>query len=375
MTRNAVASVLGALLAAAAMPSGPARAEAGDDAAVKALGKEVASKGWLVFAARPEDVEAGQVARSGARGQLDLYLARPDGSKLRNITNTPNQHELGPRFSPDGTKLLYRRVAAGQKLNHDLWGTFGRLVIAEADGARPVDRSGEGELPWASWGPRGRQVACLYKSEGVIRIHEIATKKVLQEMPRRGIFQQLYWSPDGKRLAGTAYSRGRNWNILGLDVATGKATLLSRAQNCTPDWFQNDPTRVIYSCRKENMTTRLSARVNRYGFTVLMQGTADGTARKLIYGRLFKHVYFGCTSPDDKYVVFCDGPGDGFMVGEMRLIRLADTPIIPPEPAFPELKELHPTARGGPVLDLKRPDGTALRSFEPHWTYREVVKQ
>ena len=50
---------------------------------------------------------------------------RPDGSHKRNITNTPNINEIGARLSPDGLKLLYRRVAPGVKIRHDAWGSLG----------------------------------------------------------------------------------------------------------------------------------------------------------------------------------------------------------------------------------------------------------
>jgi hypothetical protein len=49
--------------------------------AVKRLADEVREKGWLVFSARSE------------KGDWDLFLCRPDGSALRNITRTPAHHE------------------------------------------------------------------------------------------------------------------------------------------------------------------------------------------------------------------------------------------------------------------------------------------
>lgn len=348
-------------------------ASAADESAVEALKKEVAPSGWIVFAAHPAEVNEGKIIPEvGERGQTDLYLSRPDGSQLRNITNTEEFSEYGGRFSPDGKRILYYRLPKDGKISHDLWGSFGELVIANADGSNPVVQGRAGEYPWASWSPDGKQIACLYKKEGLIRIHDLETKKVVKEMPCQGIFQQLFWSPDGERLCGTANIAGRNWNIVSIVLESQKLTLLSRSLNCTPDWFQNDPNRVIYSNRTPGLTSRLGESTDKYGFTILMQATADGKSRKLVYGRLLKHVYFGCTSPDGKYVVFCDDPHDGLVVGEMHLIRISDTPMVAPDPPFPELKEMYPDAREGPVLDLKLPNGTPLRGFEPHWTSAEI---
>ena len=315
------------------------------DDPVATLRNEVANKGWVLF--------SGKTA-----GEYDLFLSRPDGSNRRNLTNTTDFNEYGGRFSPDSRKILYRRLPRGKQINHDLWGAFGSLVIANADGANPVVYGEEDQFPWASWSPDGSQIACLYRREGKIRIFDFATKKLVKEMPRQGIFQQLFWSPDGKRFVGTANVAGQDWNILAIDIESQKSTLLSRELNCTPDWF-HDSQRVIYSNRTPNLA-------DENGWTMLNQATADGKSRTLVYGQRDKHIYFGCMSPDDQYVIFSILPKDGLVEAPMALVRLADTPIV--APGYPELVNLYPNAKPGPVLRLTNlPEG-----FEPHWTYEDV---
>jgi hypothetical protein len=351
------ATVVGLAAAVAwALTTGAPQAAQGQAASpdVQQLAKEVATRGWIVFAARTP------------RGDYDLYQARPDGSQARNVTNTPDSDEYGGRFSPDGKRILYRRSRRGGAINHDVWGAMGALVIADADGANPVVQGREGEFPWASWSPDGQQVACLYKREGRIRIIELATKRVVKELPRQGIFQQMYWSPDGKRLVGTANVSGQDWNIVALELETGKVTLLTRQLNCTADWFQNDPNRVIYSHRTPGLA-------NDYGWTMLMEAAADGQSparssgqsRALIYGERGRHIYYGCTSPDDRYAIFSFPVTDGGTDANMAIIRLADAPIIVPDD-YKELKALYPNAKSGPVFRLPYP------GFEPHWTYAQI---
>jgi len=343
-------------------------AHADDSAAARALADEVARHGWIVFAGHPAEIDARRLIEAkAARGQLDLYLARPDGTHRHNITNTAEYHEFGARFTPDGRHILYRRLPKETPIDHDLWGAMGRLVLANADGTQPRFQGGTGAYPWACFGADMDQIACLYKHEGKIRLFDFATKKLVKEMPNQGIFQQLFWAPDGKHLVGTANVQGRNWNVVSIELKTGERTVLTRALNCTPDWFQGDPGRVIYSNRNPAL---FPGQYNNYGLTMLMQATADGKQRRLIYGAAGQHCYFGCTSPDDKYVVFCDDPHDGLIVGALHVLRLSDTPIIPP--ALESLKRLHPDSREGPVLDWRLPGGVALRGFEPHWTYTEV---
>ena len=137
--------------------------------------------------------------------------------------------------------------------------------------------------------------------------------------------------------------------------------MLTRTLNCTPDWFQGDPNRVIYSNRTPGLATE-------YGWTMLMQATADGKSRTLICGERGRHLYYGCTSPDDKYVIFAEPESDGGTDANMAIVRLADTPIIVPED-YVQLRALYPDAKSGPILRLP------VAGFEPHWTYAEISRK
>ena len=137
-----------------------------------------------------------------------------------------------------------------------------------------------------------------------------------------------------------------------------RAKLLTRALNCTADWFQGDPNRVIYSHRTPGLASG-------YGWTMLMQATADGKNRTLIYGERGRHIYYGCTSPDHQYAVFSLPESDGGTDAPMAIVRLADTPMIVPDD-YLELRSLYPNAKAGPVLRLPQP------GFEPQWTDADV---
>jgi hypothetical protein len=118
---------------------------------------------------------------------------------------------------------------------------------------------------------------------------------------------------------------------------------------------------VIHSNRTPGLATD-------YGWTMLMEATADGQSRALIYGERGRHIYYGCTSPDDRYAIFSCPVTDGGADANMAIIRLADAPIIVPDD-YKELKALYPNAKGGPVLRLPYP------GFEPHWTYAQIGGQ
>lgn len=315
-----------------------------DDPRVAALAREVRGKGEIVFGAR------------SPKGDWDLYLMRPDGSDRRNISNTPDYSEAAPRFSPDGEKLLYRRLAKSAKIDHDRWGFQGELVIANADGTRPVVAGKNGEFPWASWSPDGKKIACLTK-KGLL-IVSLADKNVVRTMKRQGFYQQLFWSPDGKWFCGVSNCLGENWTVARMSVETGEVNAVHSFRNCTPDWMP-DSKRVIFSHRPGGQ--------KGYGYTQLWMADGDGKNRRFIFGEDGRHIYGGFVSPDLKYVLMTagleDGSGaekDGAPIG---IMRLADAPSI--GGGSEALRKIHGKTKDGPVL-------WGAVGWEPHWTYTDV---
>ena len=332
-----------AVVALCAAASASADAKRNDPQAA-ALAREVRDKGWIVYGAR------------SPAGDWDLFLIRPDGSSVRNITNTPDASEAAPRFSPDGKKLLFRRFAKDAKIDHDKWGFQGRVVIADADGANPSAIGKEGEYPWASWSPDGKRVSCLTKKG--IQVVDLATRKVLSKIPRQGVYQQLSWSPDAKWFCGVTNHFGESWTVARINVSTGQINAVNQFRNCTPDWFY-DSKRLIFSHRPGNQ--------KGYGFTQLWMADGDGKNSKLIYGQDGRHIYGGALSPDDRYVLMTAGPKDGSGSEKdgapMGIMRLADAPTIGGESKA--LRKVHGKTKDGAVLWL--PTG-----WEPHWTYANV---
>ena len=317
---------------------------AAEDARVTQLAKDVGAKGWIVYAARSAD-----------NGTWDLFLMRPDGSQCHNITNTPDHEEGGPRFAPDGKRLLYRRFQKGTIINHDLWGFQGELMMAASDGSSPVQIGADREYPWASWSPNGKQVACLTLKG--IQIVDLDTKQVVRQLPRKGIYQQLFWSPDGRWFCGVANALVM-WTVARMNAETGALNVVNGFQSCTPDWFP-DSKHIIYPSRPAGQ--------EGYGFTQLWMSDGEGTEAKLIYGEDGYHIYGGALSPDAKYVLFtrCDEDGGGSegAGAPICVMRMADAPAI--GGLSPDLRQVHPNANDAPVLQL-------VDGWEPCWTYADV---
>ena len=222
---------------------------------------------------------------TSAEGDWDLFLMRPDGSARRNITNTADFHEAAGRFAPGGQKMLYYRIPKASKVDNNTYGTFD-LVIASADGSNP--KVFGKDYPWASWGPKGETLSCLSKTG--IQIVDISTKKIVRTLDRKGIFEQLFASPDGKWLCGTANGLGEHWTIARMDSTSGELNAVSDGScyNCTPDWFPDS----IRSCFRLNLrccSMRGSASVG-YAFQIYFDfsGYSDMAVG---LGRMFGFVF------------------------------------------------------------------------------------
>ena len=311
------------------------------DPEIRKLATEVHAKGSIIYSG-----QSGQ-------GDWDLFVMRPDGSARRNLTRTREFNEGGARFSPDGSRLLYYRMPKGEVLDNNKYGTYD-LVVAKADGAAPMIL-GNG-FSWASWNPEGSQIACLSK-EG-IRIVELATRSVVRKLDRKGIVEQLIWSPDGKWLVGTANGLGEHWAIGRMNALTGELNRVSDGDcfNCTPDWFP-DTSRVIYS--KGHPRTE--------GWAQLWCADGEGKQKRMLYGEIERHIYGGALSPDGDYILFTKSREDLGKVDNsstsMALMRLKDAPIIGGKSEV--LRKQYPQAKSGPVLELSW-------GWEPHWTAANI---
>jgi hypothetical protein len=306
------------------------------------LAAELHTLGWIIFSAQTP------------HGDWDLFLMRPDGSARHALTDTREFNEAGGRFSPDGKKLLYYRMAKSDAVDNNTYGTFD-LVLADSNGSNTVVCGRN--FPWASWGPDGRQLACLAPKG--IQIVDVSSRQVVRTLPRQGMVQQLVWSPDGKVFAGTANGLGAYWNIGRLADGGGKINAVSETEryNCTPEWHP-DNRHILYA---RGIIPKQEGRAQ------LWMASDDGQDRTMLYAEQGRHIYGACPSPDARYLLFTRSVKDLGAVGKsqttMAVIRWIDTPMLGDDSAA--LRQQFPNAKPARWLDLGP-------GWEPHWTYNEA---
>lgn len=145
----------------------------------------------------------------------DISVMNTDGTAWRRLTNTPDA-EYEPRWSPDGKRILYRKVLS----THNQ----GQIWIMNADGSqqRPLlKRLFCGDHRWS---PSGKHIlfTCAVEPTYKAAIFTINTDGTGLKQLTSGSYMSLEprWSPDGKAIAYVAYRQG-------YDAGTNEIELIS----------------------------------------------------------------------------------------------------------------------------------------------------
>jgi Tol biopolymer transport system component len=162
--------------------------------------------GWVTSGSRmwanPDPTPDGEwvVFYSRDQPEGDVYVCRPDGTGLRQLTSDAAIDRV-PRWSPDGTWVAFFSERAGQL---QIW------KIRGADGSDLQQMTDTGSIP--AWSPDGMRLATVKAFPSTNRVvmvvdaNRTASEQSPEMLPTPGeAFRQfipISWSPDGARLAG-----------------------------------------------------------------------------------------------------------------------------------------------------------------------------
>jgi Tol biopolymer transport system component len=134
------------------------------------------------------------------RNQDDIFVARTDGTELRQLTDDPYR-DLNPRWFPDGKRILFYSNKGGR---FQVW-----MINSDGSGRRQISEAAD-ELWYPALSPDGKRVAAFDSQAGRVSVFEADTpwnRQTPELLPaldeKDGRFLPWSWSPDGRSLAGS----------------------------------------------------------------------------------------------------------------------------------------------------------------------------
>jgi Tol biopolymer transport system component len=179
-------------------------------------------------------------AADGNAGQLDIFVARPDGSDAINITDDPLFNGQ-PAWSPDGSRIAF--------IEEEEAGSIATLHVMNSDGTGDrVLVNGTGSETQPEWSPDGKSIAYVKNTGGTPSIHVVETDgsndQVLVNM--NGVAEAPSWSPTGDRIAFAA-NVGENQEIFTVDPDGSNLERLTQNEDtdAAPEWSP-DGNKIVF---------------------------------------------------------------------------------------------------------------------------------
>ncbi|HET9371744.1 MAG TPA: DPP IV N-terminal domain-containing protein [Vicinamibacterales bacterium] len=223
-----------------------------------------------------------------SNGKADLFVMAADGTRARNLTNTPDADEGGPAFSPDGRRIAY---------DTDRDGNF-EIYLMDADGmGRTRLTNHPGRDVSASWSPDGKTIVFMSDrdSRPEFDLYSMnADGSGVERLTRSGATNWFpKFSPDGSRLA---YHVWNDVHVMYLPTRETTQLTHDPLNGMYPSWSP-DGSKIAF----------MSWRNNR---TEIFTMNADGTDQRLLVtpstgGAIDPH-----WSPDGTKIAYVQVPED-----------------------------------------------------------------
>jgi hypothetical protein len=257
----------------------------------------------------PRFLQDGRLAYFADDGHSPGQIRTLDGDTL---TRTSGESVFSPE--PDGKGLVYSQPAPYRDIYffHDLF----RLDLANGESERLTVGMRASQPDVA---PDGRQVAFVTQKSGtshleIARLDDVpgTRRTLLRSRPFDQVFTPRF-SPDGTRIAVSAWRRGGYRDILLVDVRTGVVRELThdRATDTGPSWSP-DGRRVYFSSDRTGIA-------NIYAFEL-----SSGLVFQVT--NVLGGAYQPSLSRDGRRLVYVDYQGAGFGVCELLLPEVVDRP-------------------------------------------------
>ena len=201
---------------------------------------------------------------SNRDGNLEIYAVNADGSGITRLTNNPAR-DSNPSWSPDGRRIAF--VSDRDRTQRSFWWEI-YVMDADGSGVKPLTYKSIDDIrSWSpsdyipSWSPDSRRIAFVASSRGQFNIYAMDANgsSGATRLTNNSAVSHIYptWSPDGQRIAFVfVSSRDRNAEIYAMNAnGSGVTRLTNLANNLAnfhiyPSWSP-DGRRIAFESRRD----------------------------------------------------------------------------------------------------------------------------
>jgi|WetSurMetagenome_2_1015567.scaffolds.fasta_scaffold00008_100 Tol biopolymer transport system component len=244
---------------------------------------------------------------SRVNSKHDIWIMNADGTDQKAVTNTSGNVDWFPRFSPDGSTILFCRSKSGWVAENDaeMNGKWD-LWTVKPDGTD--EKKVADDAVWGTWRPTGDSIVFARASK--VFVKSLATNTETEIFDAEKQFKKSTWaqepemSPNGKFLAITLRGTSRQTGIWNFE----KKEWYTTGAGCEITWFPDNKAVLRMNEGQGNGSTEiLKFDVDENGKPISVPSglSIDKKFRFMDLPGRRSHEYFPTISPDGQWMVWC----------------------------------------------------------------------